>query len=753
MAIIELLIDRAADRNAVRELLEDRYDVRTNIDRGSGQIGESDLYLVDVRNFSTYQDGLQARIQECDPVFCPVALIRQPELTGNVSPAQPDEQSKPMLIDEFLDPPLTRSRLLRRVESLLARRKQSLELQRERNELRTFRQVVEHSGHAIVVTDPDGTIEYVNPAFEALTDYSTEEAIGRNPRLLKSGEHGQRFYEQLWGTITNGKVWYSEIVNQRKDGERFVVDQTIAPVFDEAGDILRFVAVNHDVTDRNKRKRELEQYETIVETAADAIYKLDVEGRFTRVNQQTVEMTGYDRDELLGNHVSLVLNEPDIERGRRLIRELLLTSDRTMIEYEATVVTESGETFPVDLRIAPLVNDGTLHGTVGLVRDITEHKQTEERRRRLLDATRTILEKTDRESVIEFTADVTAGILGFSSNVVRLREEGVLVPAAVSEQAHVHLGDRPAYPLDPDDNPAARAFARSEPVVVDDFRTLEDGYDRGGAISGIYIPVGDFGVLSAIELEPSAFDTSDVELAMILGANAESALHRVEYERTLQKQRDRLEMLNQVMRHDIRNDLQLINAYAEETTAHVDEKGKGALEIVTESAENAIDLTKTAGVLADVMLQSETDNRSIALLRTLEQQIEEIRLAHPGAEVAVDGSLPAVNVQANELLDAVFRNLLKNAILHNDKDVPRVSVSAQANDDRATIRIADNGPGVPDAHKRDLFGKGEKGLDSEGTGIGLYLVSELVSGYQGDVWIEDNRPEGAVFVIELPVAT
>ena len=101
------------------------------------------------------------------------------------------------------------------------------------------------------------------------------------------------------------------------------------------------------------------------------------------------------------------------------------------------------------------------------------------------------------------------------------------------------------------------------------------------------------------------------------------------------------------------------------------------------------------------------------------------------------------------MLDSVFRNLLNNAVVHNDKKIPKVIASATANDDGIQVRIADNGPGIPDEQKDQIFEEGEKCLDSGGTGIGLYLVQSLVERYGGAVWIEDNEPEGSVFVVEM----
>jgi signal transduction histidine kinase len=120
--------------------------------------------------------------------------------------------------------------------------------------------------------------------------------------------------------------------------------------------------------------------------------------------------------------------------------------------------------------------------------------------------------------------------------------------------------------------------------------------------------------------------------------------------------------------------------------------------------------------------------------------------------VTVEGSIPDVEVVGNDMLGSVFRNLLRNATQHNDKTPPEVTVSAAEHDDIVEVRIADNGPGVPDAQKDEIFGRGEKGLESSGAGIGLYLVQSLVDTYGGDVFVEDNDPEGAVFVVELPIA-
>ncbi|MFB6114255.1 MAG: PAS domain S-box protein [Halodesulfurarchaeum sp.] len=138
-------------------------------------------------------------------------------------------------------------------------------------QLRQFRKAVEHAGHSVMITDPDGRIEYVNAAFEEQTGYDSTEALGRTPAILNSGDHEDAFFEEMWKTIRDGEVWEREIVNRRKDGTKIHVDQTIAPVHGESGDIEHFVAVNNDITDRKEYERELERQNQRLEEFASVV--------------------------------------------------------------------------------------------------------------------------------------------------------------------------------------------------------------------------------------------------------------------------------------------------------------------------------------------------------------------------------------------------------------------------------------------------------------------------------------------------
>lgn len=120
-----------------------------------------------------------------------------------------------------------------------------------------YEEAMKHAGVAISITDSDGVIQYVNPAFEELTGYSAAEAVGSTHRILKSGEMGNQHYEQLWETITGGDIFEKQVINRTKDGDRYILQETISPVTNDDGEPEAYVAVQFDITDKLLREQRL----------------------------------------------------------------------------------------------------------------------------------------------------------------------------------------------------------------------------------------------------------------------------------------------------------------------------------------------------------------------------------------------------------------------------------------------------------------------------------------------------------------
>jgi PAS domain S-box-containing protein len=252
---------------------------------------------------------------------------------------------------------------------------------RRERELQSFREAVEHSGHAIYWTDRDGTIQYVNPAFEATTGYAREEVIGETPAILNSGEHDETFYEEMWETITSGDVWSSEITNEHADGEQYVVDQTIAPIGTADDEIERFVAVNRDVTERKERERELEVLRQSVEAAPLSIVLTDPSQKdnpIVYVNEAFEELTGYPAAEAIGRNCRFLQGDnPDPDR---LVALDEAVRNETQASVELRNYRKDGTMFWNRVTVTPIHDDeGNVIRYLGTQQDVTRRKQREQR--------------------------------------------------------------------------------------------------------------------------------------------------------------------------------------------------------------------------------------------------------------------------------------------------------------------------------------------------------------------------------------
>lgn len=250
-----------------------------------------------------------------------------------------------------------------------------------------------------------------------------------------------------------------------------------------------------------------------------------------------------------------------------------------------------------------------------------------------------------------------------------------------------------------------------------------------------------------VEINAARFDYRDQSL--LIGTFRDIS-NRRQREKQLRDRTEQLVILNRVIRHDIRNDMSVVTGWLDILAEHVDDEGADSLERVQRASQRVIDLTEVAREYVEVVTNEATlDLHPVSLDSAIQEEIAARREQYPDAEFTVTGDVPEVDVRANKMLSSVFRNLLNNAIQHNDSDTPRIDIEVERTDEYVTVSVADNGPGIPDVQKETVFGKGEQGLESPGTGIGLYLVQNLVDEFGGKVWIGDSEPTGAVVNVTL----
>lgn len=215
----------------------------------------------------------------------------------------------------------------------------------------------------------------------------------------------------------------------------------------------------------------------------------------------------------------------------------------------------------------------------------------------------------------------------------------------------------------------------------------------------------------------------------------------------LEERATTLELLNRVLRHDVRNDMTVVRGNVEVVRDDVGDDAAERLRAADRASQHVVDLTATARKLIDVVTGPDRALEPMSLDRVLLEVIEEQSALYPEATIVREGPLPEVTVVADDLLPALFRNLVANAVQHNDAGTPEVRVELRTGGESATVRVVDDGPGLPDA-VRDALAD-DAGLDATDVGMGLYFVHRLVDRYGGEVEFEDRDAGGTAVAVTL----
>jgi len=264
------------------------------------------------------------------------------------------------------------------------------EQKKAEEELKKLSLAVEQSPVSVVISDPEGNIEYVNSVFTKVTGYSPEEVLGQNPRFLKAGDLPSSFYKELWDTIKAGTTWQGDFINKKKNGEEFWESASISPILDDNGEITHFVAVKQDITDRKRADEELreseERYRVLIENAPEAVVLIDMdEKRFVDANENAEALFKLSREVLLRKG-PLELSPVEQPDGRPSAEAASGTLSRAFEGetpvFEWTHLTSTGEEIPCEIRLVRLPSK-TKKLIRGSIIDITERKKMEEKRQQL----------------------------------------------------------------------------------------------------------------------------------------------------------------------------------------------------------------------------------------------------------------------------------------------------------------------------------------------------------------------------------
>ncbi|MDR5673494.1 PAS domain S-box protein [Halalkaliarchaeum sp. AArc-GB] len=590
-----------------------------------------------------------------------------------------------------------------------------------------FRRAVEQSASAVFFTDTDGTIEYVNPAFEELTGYDAAEAIGRNPRILKSGQLPEEYYERMWGAILAGEVWREEVPNHRADGELYYANQTIAPIRNGTGEITEFVAIQNEITEYKRLSRDLEVYETIVQQLEDPVMLQDLDGNFVVANEAVSEHTGVPTDELVGRDEFAFMDAESAAFVADRKREVLEREESVSYEVSPSFPgTEEERSFNT-LRYPFYDESDELAGTIAICRDFTELKRREEQLvqyKCAVEGAYDLIAACDADERLVFANGPYCRFHGIDPDSV----DGLTVRDVVDEETYDAASDR-----------IQRALA-GDSVKYRMRRTHDQQGDR--ILDVRYYPIGSDGIADCAGPTDASSDGADaVRGAVAIMRDVTDDAEREQH----------LAVVDRLLRHNIRNELNVVHGRAaqirEETNGETVKLADGILtpvERLLETAEKSRAVTE--------ILRKRTDRETMDVAAGCRAAARWIENRHPNASVDVVAPASAVATASPNLGDAIDE-LLENAVEHADVERPSAEIRITEATESVHVSIRDQNPAISEMDRAVLENGRPPNQLSHGSGLGLWLVYWIVARSGGTITVREVEPRGNLVTIELPRGT
>ncbi|KOR30396.1 hypothetical protein TI04_06010 [Achromatium sp. WMS2] len=627
-----------------------------------------------------------------------------------------------------------------RLSREIARRKQT------EQQLRLLFSAVEQSHSTILITDADAKIEFVNSAFCQITGYSKEEAIGKNPRILKSGKQDQHFYASMWESILLNNGWKGELCNKRKDGTVYWEFANISPVSNAQGVITHYVAVKENITERKLIEQALQrsrkQYQRLVENIGFnfVVYSHDTSGILQYASQGIEHVFGITQEQAIGYCFAEIIpwrtDSLDLAWGK--ITSMLNTGIPEQFEMFFARPGDSEGVIMVNAH--PVQDDNGKYDHIeGIVEDITERKQSELRLQINEEKLRTLYELSPvgialtniQGQYIDFNA-AFMDICGYPAEELKKLDYWQLTPieyAAQEQQQLQILKQTGRY------GPYEKEYRRQD---------------------GTRIPLRLNGVLVTDQVGQTC-----------IWSLVEDITRQKTYEAELQQAKETAEAANRAkstflasMSHELRTPLNAILGYAQ-ILQHDATIGKNQLQeinIIKKSGEYLLALIEDILDLARVetgnlelcphilnLHNFFTDISNMFRIRAIERGIT--------FEYQYPEHLPVAIKIDEKRLRQICINLLGNAIKFTERG--SVSLKTGYADNQLVIDVIDTGIGIPQDMLEQIFKPfvqtGDNKYRQQGTGLGLAISHGLVEHMHGKLQVTSMLKQGSHFRVSIPV--
>lgn len=597
--------------------------------------------------------------------------------------------------------------------------------------LKKLSTAVEQSPASVVITDTEGTIEYVNPKFSDLTGYSREEAMGKNPNILRSGYQTDKIYQDLWNTISSGKTWRGELLNKKKDDSYYWEDATIAPIVDEKGSIVNYIAIKEDISKRKASEMEAERFKAIADESVFGMALTTMDGRITYINRFFARVHGYEPDELLGKSLNVFHTEEQLQQVGPLLSHLAQKGS-----FEPTEVWhlhKNGTTFPM-LMTGLLMRDefGKPEYMAATALDLTRYNQARQKveeselyHRSLLQTIPDIVFVMDKGGTfLDVKYSVTDRLLLPPSAFIGRKIDAVLPP----DIARIQLG-------------AIESCFRDAQVTSIEYAMDIDGETR--YFNSRNIAFGDDRVIATVR------DITQYK------ENLNRITHLLDVQ---EKQTTRLRNFTHIVSHNLRSNTANMEGILDLMAMEEPELFENSfIELIKTSSNSLHETIDNLNKVLD-MSEHETDEFSrVNLFETVERVIGSVSTLAARSEVSLENKVdPELIVEViPAYLDSIVLNMMTNGIMFHRSDAESfVKISSREEASEVAVVFEDNGLGVNlAAHGEHLFGMYKRfhsHVDSKG--LGLFIVKNQVEAMGGRVEVESEVGRGSIFTVYLPRA-
>ena len=618
-------------------------------------------------------------------------------------------------------------------------------IQDKKNKLKIFQEqkslqlkllwdAIAHTPNSVEIVSSEGTIQYVNAHFEKITGYSSDEVIGKNPNILKSGAHHPTFYKEMWNTILSGQDWKGEIVNRKKNGETFWEETSISPITDQNGNLQYFVAVKSDITERKKAEEELKQsrqiFEILTNESPVGIFRTDVNGKTTYVNPKWIELSGLSFEEALGDGWLKAVHPEDSS----VLFENWENEKTPHAEYR--FLRTDGSSVWVMGNVVPEYRDQIITGYIGTITDITDRKQLEDSKtkfQKLVEDISDVLFEIDNKLCINYISPVVSKITGFP--------------------AEYYIGKSLSEIIYPED--LAQVIERYNELIFSGFsypieyRTIDS--------EGKLIWFRSSSTPNFIEKKFNGIRGIAINVSK-----------QKETEKKLREAKERAEASDKLktafmnnISHEIRTPLNGILGFAtllSEPEITDDEK-QVYLQVLNASSKRLI---QTVTNFMDISLITSKNVEVNKQYFNPGKMLEELRMEYESIcdltglklSTSIEPKITTIHIKSDqELILKILKQLLNNAVKFTENG--SITIGAEIENKNLRFYIRDTGIGISPEAQETIFERFNQEDASatrklEGSGLGLSIVKGLTEILGGSIQIDSSKEKGSTFSITIP---